>query len=208
MLPFYLSRYGNPHSRTHLYGWESDAAVEEARASVARLIGADPREIFFTSGATECNNIAVKGVMHFYRDRRRHIITTQTEHKDFDEPHASMRESVRQSDTITGNQKVDVRFFWSWSYWSTFVLAWTHRDYEGFACWFPPMLGGSCILALFFPTHGTLLMTEERRPAIWAIYGTMGASSSSSLATMRLPHCSLHSVPRASKSLIIVAGEM
>ncbi|XP_044965943.1 uncharacterized protein LOC123426219 isoform X1 [Hordeum vulgare subsp. vulgare] len=74
--------------------------------------------------------------------------------------------------------------------------------------WFPPMLGGSCILALFFPTHGTLLMTEERRPAIWAIYGTMGASSSSSLATMRLPHCSLHSVPRASKSLIIVAGEM
>ncbi|KAI4990932.1 hypothetical protein ZWY2020_039303 [Hordeum vulgare] len=81
MLPFYLSRYGNPHSRTHLYGWESDAAVEEARASVARLIGADPREIFFTSGATECNNIAVKGVMHFYRDRRRHVITTQTEHK-------------------------------------------------------------------------------------------------------------------------------
>ncbi|KQJ89884.1 cysteine desulfurase, mitochondrial [Brachypodium distachyon] len=81
MLPFYLSRYGNPHSRTHLYGWESDAAVEEARARVAALVGADPREIFFTSGATECNNIAVKGVMHFYRDRRRHVITTQTEHK-------------------------------------------------------------------------------------------------------------------------------
>ncbi|KAM0826064.1 hypothetical protein ACQ4PT_069133 [Festuca glaucescens] len=81
MLPFYLSQYGNPHSRTHLYGWESDAAVEEARARVAALVGADPREIFFTSGATECNNIAVKGVMHFYRDRRRHVITTQTEHK-------------------------------------------------------------------------------------------------------------------------------
>ncbi|KAL5200929.1 hypothetical protein ABZP36_035283 [Zizania latifolia] len=81
MLPFYLSRYGNPHSRTHLYGWESDAAVEEARARVASLVGADPREIFFTSGATECNNIAVKGVMRFYRDRRRHVITTQTEHK-------------------------------------------------------------------------------------------------------------------------------
>ncbi|XP_006661136.2 cysteine desulfurase, mitochondrial [Oryza brachyantha] len=81
MLPFYLSRYGNPHSRTHLYGWESDAAVEEARARVAALVGADPREIFFTSGATECNNIAVKGVMRFYRDRRRHVITTQTEHK-------------------------------------------------------------------------------------------------------------------------------
>ncbi|KAL5206114.1 hypothetical protein ABZP36_034323 [Zizania latifolia] len=81
MLPFYLSRYGNPHSRTHLYGWESDAAVEEARARVAALVGADSREIFFTSGATECNNIAVKGVMRFYRDRRRHVITTQTEHK-------------------------------------------------------------------------------------------------------------------------------
>ncbi|KAF8743722.1 hypothetical protein HU200_013547 [Digitaria exilis] len=81
MLPFYLSRYGNPHSRTHLYGWESDAAVEAARARVASLVGADPREIFFTSGATECNNIAVKGVMRFYRDRRRHVITTQTEHK-------------------------------------------------------------------------------------------------------------------------------
>lgn len=81
MLPFYLSRYGNPHSRTHLYGWESDAAVEDARARVASLVGADPREIFFTSGATECNNIAVKGVMRFYRERRRHVITTQTEHK-------------------------------------------------------------------------------------------------------------------------------
>ncbi|TVU09215.1 hypothetical protein EJB05_42663, partial [Eragrostis curvula] len=81
MLPFYLHRYGNPHSRTHLYGWESDAAVEEARARVASLVGADPREIFFTSGATECNNIAVKGVARFYRDRRRHVITTQTEHK-------------------------------------------------------------------------------------------------------------------------------
>ncbi|XP_047048121.1 cysteine desulfurase, mitochondrial-like [Lolium rigidum] len=81
MLPFYLSQYGNPHSRTHLYGWESDAAVESARAQVAALVGADPREIFFTSGATECNNIAVKGAMHFYRDRRRHVITTQTEHK-------------------------------------------------------------------------------------------------------------------------------
>ncbi|GJN34164.1 hypothetical protein PR202_gb22807 [Eleusine coracana subsp. coracana] len=81
MLPFYLHRYGNPHSRTHLYGWESDAAVEEARARIAALVGADPREIFFTSGATECNNIAVKGVARFYRDRRRHVITTQTEHK-------------------------------------------------------------------------------------------------------------------------------
>jgi cysteine desulfurase len=81
MLPFYLTRYGNPHSRTHLYGWESEAAVETARAQVASLVGANPKEIFFTSGATECNNISVKGVMRFYRDKKKHVVTTQTEHK-------------------------------------------------------------------------------------------------------------------------------
>ncbi|XP_068302676.1 cysteine desulfurase, mitochondrial-like [Pyrus communis] len=81
MLPYYLTRYGNPHSRTHMYGWESDSAVETARAQVADLIGASPKEIVFTSGATECNNISIKGVMHFYKDKKRHVITTQTEHK-------------------------------------------------------------------------------------------------------------------------------
>uniref|UniRef100_A0A0D6R4B7 cysteine desulfurase n=1 Tax=Araucaria cunninghamii TaxID=56994 RepID=A0A0D6R4B7_ARACU len=81
MLPYYMYRYGNPHSRTHLYGWESDEAVENARAQVAALIGASPKEIIFTSGATESNNISVKGVMHFYRDKKKHVITTQTEHK-------------------------------------------------------------------------------------------------------------------------------
>ncbi|GFZ18850.1 nitrogen fixation S (NIFS)-like 1 [Actinidia rufa] len=81
MLPYNLSRYGNPHSRTHLYGWESDAAVEAARAQVASLINASPKEIVFTSGATEANNISVKGVMNFYKDKKRHVITTQTEHK-------------------------------------------------------------------------------------------------------------------------------
>ncbi|CAH2080493.1 unnamed protein product, partial [Thlaspi arvense] len=81
MLPYYISRYGNPHSRTHLYGWESDEAVELARAQVAALFNASPKEIVFTSGATESNNISVKGVMHFYRDKKRHVITTQTEHK-------------------------------------------------------------------------------------------------------------------------------
>ncbi|KAJ4714652.1 Cysteine desulfurase [Melia azedarach] len=81
MLPFYLSRYGNPHSRTHLFGWESDHAVETARSHIADLIGASPKEIIFTSGATESNNISVKGVMHFYKDKKRHVITTQTEHK-------------------------------------------------------------------------------------------------------------------------------
>lgn len=81
MLPYHLSRFGNPHSRTHLYGWESDQAVEAARAQVSALINASPKEIIFTSGATESNNISVKGVLHFYRDKKRHVITTQTEHK-------------------------------------------------------------------------------------------------------------------------------
>lgn len=81
MLPYYLHQFGNPHSRTHLYGWESDAAVEKAREQVAALINANPKEIIFTSGATESNNISIKGVMHFYKDRKKHVITTQTEHK-------------------------------------------------------------------------------------------------------------------------------
>lgn len=81
MLPYYLARYGNPHSRTHLYGWESDQAVETARSQVADLIGASPKEIVFTSGATESNNISVKGVMKFYKEKKKHVVTTQTEHK-------------------------------------------------------------------------------------------------------------------------------
>lgn len=81
MLPYYLHQFGNPHSRTHLYGWESDAAVEKAREQVAALINANPKEIIFTSGATEANNISIKGVMHFYKDKKKHVITTQTEHK-------------------------------------------------------------------------------------------------------------------------------
>ena len=73
--------YGNPHSKTHSYGWESETAVETARKHVADLIGASPKEIVFTSGATESNNLAIKGVGEFYRKRRNHIVTTVTEHK-------------------------------------------------------------------------------------------------------------------------------
>ncbi|CAG4998888.1 unnamed protein product [Parnassius apollo] len=81
MLPYIVSYHGNPHSRTHTYGWESEAAVEKAREQVAHLIGADPKEIIFTSGATESNNISVKGVARFYAPRKKHIVTTQIEHK-------------------------------------------------------------------------------------------------------------------------------
>jgi len=81
MMPHLLSHYGNPHSRTHAYGWDSESAVEHARAQLAQLINADPKEIVFTSGATETNNMVVKGVASFYKAKKRHVITTQTEHK-------------------------------------------------------------------------------------------------------------------------------
>jgi cysteine desulfurase len=83
MLPYYSGLYGNPHSRTHAYGWETDKATEEAREHIAKLIGADPKEIIFTSGATESNNMSIKGVARFFgrSGKKKHIITTQTEHK-------------------------------------------------------------------------------------------------------------------------------
>ncbi len=81
MLPFFSERFGNPHSRTHHYGWDAEDVVEEARAQIASLIGASPKEIIFTSGATESNNLALQGVGHFYKDRKNHIITCVTEHK-------------------------------------------------------------------------------------------------------------------------------
>ena len=81
MLPLMTWQYGNPHSRSHQYGWEAEECVEEARAHVGRMIGADAKEIIFTSGATECNNMAIKGVARFYAAKKKHIITTQTEHK-------------------------------------------------------------------------------------------------------------------------------
>jgi len=81
MMPFLTEQFGNPHSRTHAFGWESETAVERARSQVASLVNANPKEIFFTSGATESNNMAVKGVARFYRAKKKHVITTQTDHK-------------------------------------------------------------------------------------------------------------------------------
>ncbi|GAB3477910.1 IscS subfamily cysteine desulfurase [Polaromonas eurypsychrophila] len=81
MIPWLREHFGNPASRSHAWGWEAEAAVEKAREQVADLIGADPREIVWTSGATESNNLAIKGAAQFYKTRGKHLITVKTEHK-------------------------------------------------------------------------------------------------------------------------------
>jgi len=93
MIPWMREHFGNPASRSHAWGWEAEAAVEKARGDVADLIGADPREIVWTSGATESNNLAIKGAAHFYKTRGKHLITVKTEHKAVLDP---MRELERQ----------------------------------------------------------------------------------------------------------------
>ncbi|MCE2907570.1 MAG: IscS subfamily cysteine desulfurase [Burkholderiaceae bacterium] len=81
MIPWLREHFGNPASRSHAWGWEAEEAVEKARAQVAALLNADPREIVWTSGATESNNLAIKGAAHFYASRGKHIVTVKTEHK-------------------------------------------------------------------------------------------------------------------------------
>jgi cysteine desulfurase len=81
MIPYLTEHFGNPASRSHAYGWETEAAVEEAREQVAKLVNADPKEIVWTSGATESNNLAIKGAAHFYSGKGKHIVTLRTEHK-------------------------------------------------------------------------------------------------------------------------------
>jgi cysteine desulfurase len=81
MIPFLTEHFGNPASRSHAFGWKAEEAVEEARAHVAALIGADPKEIVFTSGATEGNNLAIKGAAQFYKTKGKHLVTQKTEHK-------------------------------------------------------------------------------------------------------------------------------
>jgi cysteine desulfurase len=98
MIPWLREHFGNPASRSHAWGWEAEEAVEKARQYVAELIGADPREIVWTSGATESNNLAIKGAAHFYQSRGKHLITAKTEHKAVLD---TMRELERQGFEVT-----------------------------------------------------------------------------------------------------------
>lgn len=81
MIPYLTEHFGNPASRSHVFGWETDKAVEIARAEVAALVNADPKEIIWTSGATESNNLAIKGAAQFYQSKGKHLVTLKTEHK-------------------------------------------------------------------------------------------------------------------------------
>ncbi len=98
MLPYLTEKFGNPASRSHQYGWDAEAAVENARAEVAALVHADPKEIVWTSGATEANNLAIKGAANFYQGKGKHLITLKTEHKAVLD---TMRELERQGFEVT-----------------------------------------------------------------------------------------------------------
>jgi cysteine desulfurase len=98
MIPWLREHFGNPASRSHAWGWEAEEAVEQARTYVAELIGADPREIVWTSGATESNNLALKGAAHFYKGKGKHLITVKTEHKAVLD---TMRDLERQGFEVT-----------------------------------------------------------------------------------------------------------
>ena len=98
MIPWLREHFGNPASRSHAWGWEAEAAVEKAREEVAALIGADPREIIWTSGATESDNLALKGAAQFYKGKGKHLVTVKTEHKAVLD---TMRELERQGFEVT-----------------------------------------------------------------------------------------------------------
>jgi cysteine desulfurase len=98
MIPWLTEHFGNPASRSHAFGWEAEEAVEAAREEVAKLVNCDPKEIVWTSGATESDNLAIKGAAHFYKDKGKHLITMKTEHKAVLDP---MRELEREGFEVT-----------------------------------------------------------------------------------------------------------
>lgn len=98
MIPYLTETFGNPASNSHAFGWEAEEAVEKARADIAALINADPKEIVFTSGATESDNLAIKGAANFYKTKGKHLITVKTEHKAVLD---TMRELERQGFEVT-----------------------------------------------------------------------------------------------------------
>jgi len=98
MIPFLTESFGNPASRSHAFGWETEKAVEEAREEVAKLVNCDPKELVWTSGATESINLALKGAAHFYKDKGKHLVTVKTEHKATLD---TMRELEREGFQVT-----------------------------------------------------------------------------------------------------------
>src|SRR5947208_13588875 len=98
MIPYLTEHFGNPASRSHSFGWETEKAAEEAREEVARLVNCDPKELVWTSGATEAINLAVKGAAHFYKDKGKHLVTVRTEHKATLD---TMRELEREGFEVT-----------------------------------------------------------------------------------------------------------
>ncbi|WP_311420105.1 aminotransferase class V-fold PLP-dependent enzyme, partial [Kingella denitrificans] len=98
MIPYLTETFGNPASSSHAFGWAAEEAVEKARADIAALINADPKEIVFTSGATESDNLAIKGAANFYKTKGKHLITVKTEHKAVLD---TMRELERQGFEVT-----------------------------------------------------------------------------------------------------------
>ncbi len=97
-IPYLTEHFGNPASRSHVLGWEAEKAVEEARKQVAQLVNAEPQEITWTSGATESNNLSIKGAAHFNKGKGKHLVTVTTEHKAVLDP---MRELEREGYEVT-----------------------------------------------------------------------------------------------------------
>ena len=98
MIPYLTECFGNPASRSHAFGWDAEKAVEEARGEVAKLVNCDPKDIIWTSGATESDNLAIKGAAHFYKAKGKHVVTVKTEHKAVLDP---MRELEREGYEVT-----------------------------------------------------------------------------------------------------------